>query len=299
MNNSKSTIRRIAFDSLRRRGEKRRPYVEGHRGCCKERIENTISSFQKAIEYDLDSIELDIWLTKDKIPVVVHGAKDGNLTEYTNWKGFVNDVSYEELKKMQLTIHLNSDNIKHNDFNNEDKSNTTNTNNDNTLNESYHIHNIPSLEEVFILCKDKIFLNIEIKDFNISECLQKVLDLIHKYEMKNQIAISSFKHQYWEEIKKLNLEIEFGFLYDTSDEQEVQFVFDEARRNTTLNVWYKDVNPELVNKAHEFQMAVLCWFRKKDNESEEELRYVMGCGVDIVCTNVPDVAIKVRQEIFQ
>lgn len=46
--------------------------VEGHRGACALYPENTLLSFEKAIEMGVDAFEFDIWLSKDKVPVLMH-----------------------------------------------------------------------------------------------------------------------------------------------------------------------------------------------------------------------------------
>ena len=50
-------------------------YIEGHRGACALYPENTLLSYGKAMEMGVDAIEFDIWLTSDKVPVLMH---DGN-----------------------------------------------------------------------------------------------------------------------------------------------------------------------------------------------------------------------------
>ena len=51
----------------------RRIKIEGHRGGRLD-YENTLNAYQLAIDHKLDSIEFDIWLTRDKVPIVIHGA---------------------------------------------------------------------------------------------------------------------------------------------------------------------------------------------------------------------------------
>ena len=46
--------------------------IVAHRGIPTEAPENTIASFQRALELGADAIELDVRLTADKIPVVYH-----------------------------------------------------------------------------------------------------------------------------------------------------------------------------------------------------------------------------------
>ena len=124
-------------------------YIEGHRGMNREFYENTLKSFAKSIECKLDSIEFDVWLTKDKVPVIFHGGDEGQLSH--NFKVedktlLVNNTTLEEMRKLE---YLKDSEQK-----------------------------IPTLEEVLDLCKDKIFLNIEIKDHQVEETFNIVVKLI-------------------------------------------------------------------------------------------------------------------------
>ena len=46
--------------------------IYAHRGANREAPENTLLAFQKALEIGVDGIELDVLLTKDKVPIVRH-----------------------------------------------------------------------------------------------------------------------------------------------------------------------------------------------------------------------------------
>ncbi len=50
----------------------KRPWVVAHRGYSGRYPENTVSAFEAAIEAGADMIELDVCLTKDRVPVVIH-----------------------------------------------------------------------------------------------------------------------------------------------------------------------------------------------------------------------------------
>lgn len=71
--------------------------VEGHRGFCAVYPENTLLSYQKAIELGVDAIEFDIWLSKDKVPVLMH---DGNPLRTCGVDGHLRDMTLEEIKKL-------------------------------------------------------------------------------------------------------------------------------------------------------------------------------------------------------
>lgn len=66
----------------------------GHRGAKGYIPENTLASFQKAIDFKVDGIELDVHLSSDGIAVVIH---DKTIDRTTTRSGFVNDFTEKEL----------------------------------------------------------------------------------------------------------------------------------------------------------------------------------------------------------
>ena len=60
-----------------------RPFVFGHRGSPTKITENTILSFEKAIEQGVDGLEFDIRLSKDKKIVIFHDADLQRLARIT------------------------------------------------------------------------------------------------------------------------------------------------------------------------------------------------------------------------
>ena len=51
-----------------------RPLIFGHRGSPTYITENTIASFEKAIEQGVDGLEFDVRLSKDKKIIIFHDA---------------------------------------------------------------------------------------------------------------------------------------------------------------------------------------------------------------------------------
>lgn len=49
--------------------------VQGHRGACGLMAENTLPSFEVALDFGVDSIETDVHLSKDGVPVLFHDAQ--------------------------------------------------------------------------------------------------------------------------------------------------------------------------------------------------------------------------------
>jgi glycerophosphoryl diester phosphodiesterase len=259
-----NTLTRRTFDSVNRPQSKVLPFVESHRGCHKEEPENTLAAFRKAIEYGCDSIELDIWLTKDLIPVVIHSTEDGNINETTDGNGIVNEMTLRELSGFKAGRD----------------------------------EPIPTLESVLMMCKNKIFMNIEIKDKKVIETFNKIVELLDNYEMHSQIAISSFHHLYYDEIKKYNnaRKIEFGFLWE--DDCCLQSILNDPSNNCTLNIWQGLVTHDFVKCAHERGMGVLVWFKMLDDENDDIYENLFKYGVDVICSNYPHKVISARQRYY-
>lgn len=148
-------------------------------------------AFQAAIDFGADMIELDVTLSKDQVPVVIH---DDTVNRTTKNKGLVSTFTLSELKKMSAGDWLNS---------------------------SFKDETIPTLDEVLQLVAGKILLNIEIKKEAVSNEMkngieEQVLGLIEKHAMKSNCIVSSFSMTPLERIRKIDSEISTGALFDHS-----------------------------------------------------------------------------------
>jgi len=71
--------------------------ILGHRGAGGYEPGNTIRSFTKALEFDLDYIEMDVAVCRSGEVVTFHDAK---VDKATNGTGFIADKTLAELKKL-------------------------------------------------------------------------------------------------------------------------------------------------------------------------------------------------------
>lgn len=71
----------------------------GHRGAKGYVAENTLASFQKAIDLHCDGIELDVHLSCDGEIMIIH---DETINRTTNGIGLVNDISASKLKRFGI-----------------------------------------------------------------------------------------------------------------------------------------------------------------------------------------------------
>lgn len=69
-------------------------WVGGHRGCTCEYPENSIKAMEEGIRRGADYLEIDVQLTKDEIPVIIHDTQ----VKCSGRKGYVHEFEYRQLK---------------------------------------------------------------------------------------------------------------------------------------------------------------------------------------------------------
>jgi glycerophosphoryl diester phosphodiesterase len=79
--------------------------IVAHRGVHDLFPENTLPAFQRAIELGADAVELDIRLTADQVPVVLHSFY---LDENTSTTGSIINTTLAELKKVRISDGVSS-----------------------------------------------------------------------------------------------------------------------------------------------------------------------------------------------
>ena len=240
-------------------------FIESHRGVNREIFQNTLEAFSRAIQYDIESFETDVWLTKDNVLVLIHGGDMGNLDGYYDHPGYVTDLTWDELS----TYRTIEDNLK-----------------------------MPRLVDAMELTKNKIFMNLEIKDPRVDLVFPYIVELIEEYDFFDQIALSSFHHEYYPKIEEYNNNHEkklvFGFLYHKNNTS----ILDYTKKGHTLNIYWADITKEICDKAHENGMAIQSWFSLTDVETTEIYKQLIKNGADIICCNSPLLAKKYRDSYY-
>lgn len=75
----------------------KRPLVVAHRGGAGLAPENTLAAFRNALELQVDAVELDVHLSKDGVPVVLH---DPDVSRATGAVGEVEALTLVELQQL-------------------------------------------------------------------------------------------------------------------------------------------------------------------------------------------------------
>ena len=77
--------------------------LTAHRGWRSKYPENTMLSFRKALELDIDGIEMDVHMTGDYHIVVCH---DATLDRTTDSTGMISRMTLEEVRKADAGIRF-------------------------------------------------------------------------------------------------------------------------------------------------------------------------------------------------
>lgn len=129
--------------------------VCAHRANHIDAPENSLKSITDAIDNSIGMVELDIRQTRDGELVLMH---DSTIDRTTNGSGKVSDFLLEELEQFNLY-----------------KKNGTLTN-----------EKIPSLKEVLLLSRGKIFIDLDVK----IESYAKIYTVINQYGMLGQVMFT-------------------------------------------------------------------------------------------------------------
>lgn len=136
-----------------------RIFVEGHRGYCAKYPENTLISYEAAIDLGVDGIEFDVWLTSDKVPVLMH---DGNALRTCGVNKHLRDMTLAEVKTLEASY--------------------VNKFGDQFVGKGKKVE-VPTLEELLRLCAEKrpdLVLGVEIKEYT-EETVDLTVELLKKY----------------------------------------------------------------------------------------------------------------------
>lgn len=228
-----------------------------HRGYSGKYPENTMLAFRKAVEAGVDGIELDVQLTRDGVPVIIH---DEQVDRTTDGSGWVRDMTLEELQKLDASSVFTG---------------------------QFGFNPIPTLREYLELVhKLPLVTNIELKTgvFEYEGIEEKVWAMIQEFGVEDRVILSSFNHFTILRMRELAPKLKYGFLSDTwiidagayCAKQGVQ-CYHPSFRNLT-----HEVVREL--KAHGLEINTYTV------NTPEAVRDLAEKGIDAVIGNFPEMA---------
>ena len=232
--------------------------ILAHRGASFYAPENTMPSFELALEQGADGLELDVHLSKDDELVVIH---DERVDRTTNAKGFVREYSLEELRSF-------------------DASNGK---------AGYAGAQIPTLREVYELLRrtDKM-VNVEIKTdiMDYPGIVDKLLALEDEMGMGGKIIYSSFNHYTVYELLMKRPQARIGLLYLSIFASPWSYA--KSMGAYALHPHYITISktPDMAKEYNALGIETNIW----TVDEPEWMERLQKMGVTSIITNKPDLA---------
>ena len=235
------------------------PKLIGHRGVKDLCPENTLESIAMALELGLTFVEIDVKISKDKFPILLH---DDTLDRTTNGSGLVIDYDYENITKLDAGKFFYKKNT--NIF-------------------------VPKLEDALNLCiNNNLNLNIELKpnkNFEKENTFQiyELTKNIHQID----IFFSSFDMISILEISKLSPQSFRSFLLDNFKEYNIDDLINLSINND-LNICGLNidlVSTDIIKKIKESNISITVYSDKNINLSNAN--EIFSLGVDSIFIDNP------------
>ncbi|MCR2822973.1 glycerophosphodiester phosphodiesterase [Lederbergia panacisoli] len=240
-------------------------YIGAHRGASAYCPENTMSSFKKALELKADTLELDVQLTKDGEVIVFH---DFYLNKSTDGQGFVFEHTLAEIQRLDAGSWFAKE---------------------------FAGEKVPTLEEVLTWSRDKVWLSIELKQFeHLHEPLaKKVVQLIEHYQMEDQVQVMSFNHASLVKIRNYSKRMMTNVICGARIVNPIQYL--RSIQAQVLNTPIIHLSPDLVKELHHEGFYV----HASMSDDINVWKAVLEWGIDAMNTNIPDVMIAERSEFLE
>ena len=235
-----------------------RPLLIGHRGYPTLCPENTLASFEGAMQAGCDMIELDVTLTRDRKVVVIH---DDTLDRTTTGKGPVRGHALEEIKALDAGSWFNA---------------------------RFAAERVPELFEVLRQTAGRCMLNIEIKesafeaDYPVDAIEHQVVKLVKTSGATDRVIISSFDKRILERIAAMDAPPAVAYISDHGADKSVLEMLLKMR-SFSWHPRFTVLTRDQVDMLHAVGIKIFPWTINTRAEAEK----VLALGVDgLICNEL-------------
>jgi glycerophosphoryl diester phosphodiesterase len=196
--------------------------IIGHRGAMGHAPENTLLSVQKALDFGVDGIEIDVFRCQSGEIVVFHNKK---LNKLTNGKGKIEQKTWAQLQELKVIGG----------------------------------ESIPALEEIIQLINGRVVLNIELKGKNTSKGVFNIIKTAVKSRSwnMNQLYVSSFDWEELREFRKLTNQFNVAVLTDKNPLDAIQV--SHELNAFAINPNHKKLTQDIIKQIQGEGFEVLTW----------------------------------------
>jgi glycerophosphoryl diester phosphodiesterase len=224
-----------------------------HRGASAYEPENTLRAFARAIEMGATLIELDVHLSRDGQPIVIH---DADLSRTTTGTGRVSDLTLDEIKRFDAGLG----------------------------------EHVPTLAEVIDLVRGQVQLYLELKG---QQTPAAAVAALQAKDFIDQAIVGSFYPWLPQKAKFLEPALRTSVLVAWRDRQADFVDWALAVNADYVHLCWESGSPtphqllsaDLITSIRRHGLGTILWHE----ERPEELVELVQLDVYGICTNMPDV----------
>jgi glycerophosphoryl diester phosphodiesterase len=262
---------------------------EGHRGTRGLMPENTIASMCKAIDYDVNTVEVDIVISKDKKVVISHDmyfhpdittTPDGRTIDNKEAQTLLlYNMTYDSIKKYDVGLKP------HKDFPQQQKI------------AAYKplLGDLVDATDAYAKSKGKkILYNIELKSNAawdgtkqppVEELVDLTMEVVRAKKLEERCYLQAFDFRPLQIIHRKYPDITTAVLISGSDKRTLAQQLQELGYTPEMySPHYSLVTPELVAECHKRNIKLIPW----TVNTVEEMKKMKDLGVDGIITDYPN-----------
>ena len=245
------------------------PRVIAHRGLSGLLPENTVRAFAAALDAGAEMIELDVFLARDGVPMVLH---DRELDRTTDGQGAAARQSSDELRALDAGSWFAPD---------------------------YSGERIPTLAEVLALVRGRALVNVEIKGEAVTRTIsggvvERTIEVIRAADMHEAALLSSFEPRALRQAREIDAEIARASLLHRLrhlGKGPAQILADAESR--CFNVGVGELKPGMIEQCHASGAPILVYTVNDPAEMEK----LFAMGVDGVFTDRVDLGLELLRDL--
>ncbi len=239
--------------------------IIAHRGASGYAPENTLAAFHKAIELGCQMIELDVRLSGDHVPMVIH---DTTLARTTGDPRRVDQLTAAQLQQLDAGQWFAPE---------------------------FSGERIPTLADVLTAIPPAIAINIEIKPAGPGQLLlitDQIYAVIAAHRAEPRVICSSFAHKALWALRRRAHALQLGYLVEGRVCPE-HLTEAKGLRAVALLPQARWTTPALVRWAHSYRLQLFPYTVNRPLQMRQLLRR----GIDGMVTNYPDRLARVISQL--
>lgn len=223
-----------------------------HRGASAYAPENSLAAIRKAASLGADMVELDIQLSRDGVPVIIH---DLDLSRINGSQAGVVRQTLAELKQLDLGEG----------------------------------ERIPTLTEAIEAClAHDLGLYLELKS---GAAVEPTVRLLRQYNLREEVILTAFRPDWLAQAKALEPDLTTSILFGAVSldpvalAQAIGATYVHPAWESLAAEPHTLLTPDWIKRVRSAGLGIICWHE----ERPAEIAALKGLGVDGICSDAPDL----------